>query len=79
MLKAVKQQPLHIEITEEESDTMCSMRDECERESDVSTLRHKLHLLKYYLKGFFSSTHTNIEYQPDHVLLKTNNSLYLCV
>jgi len=36
---------------------MFAMLEDCERESEVSDLRQKLHLLTYYLKGLFSSAH----------------------
>ena len=44
-------------ITEEDRDTMFAMLEECERESEVSDLRQKLHLLTYYLKGLFSNAY----------------------
>ncbi len=44
LLDIKKKRPLSI-ITEDDSDTMCSMLEECERESDISTLRQKLYLL----------------------------------
>ncbi len=50
-------------ITEEDRDTMFAMLEDCERESEVSDLRQKLHLLTYYLKGLFSSAYvTESEY-----------------
>ena len=52
LLGVKRSQPLYIELTEEERETILSMVEECEQESELGHLHQKLHLLKQYLKAF---------------------------
>ena len=49
-----KTQTLHLEITEEERDTIFAMLEECQREAENSTLQSKLHFFEKHLKALFS-------------------------
>ncbi len=54
LLDLQKQQPLNIEFTAKEREILLSMIEECEQETELSRLPHKLHALSQYLKAFLS-------------------------
>ncbi len=54
LLGLTKIRELYLELTEEERDTIVSMIEECQQESDMSHLQSKLHFLEQHIKAFFS-------------------------
>jgi transcriptional regulator with XRE-family HTH domain len=54
LLDVKRQTSLNLHFTQEEFDTILSLFDECEHESDISDLQKRLHFLKQYIKTLFS-------------------------
>ena len=54
LLGVKTQHTLHLELTEEERESILGMIEECKQESDSNSLHHKLHALDQYLRAFLS-------------------------
>ncbi len=54
LLDLQKQQLLHLELTAKEREILFAMLEECEQETELSRLPHKLYALSQYLKAFLS-------------------------
>jgi hypothetical protein len=57
LLDVKKQSYLNLSFSEEEQNTILSLVDGCEHESELSNLHKKLHFFKQYIKALLSRAH----------------------